>query len=158
MKSGFTTMLRLLTALLFTLTIAGVSEAAPGDAAPSGRVAKPVLEAGKGDKCVEDTQFMRRNHMKLLMHQRDDTVHQGVRTKQHSLKGCIECHASSRNNSVIGSNENFCQGCHAYAGVTLDCFDCHTSKPGTAPPAASPHGQPLASASSTLDVKPVSKP
>lgn len=90
---------------------------------------KPVIEAGKGEKCVENTEFMRRNHMMLLNHQRDKTMHQGIRTKNHSLKGCIECHASRRNDSVVGSDQNFCQSCHSYAAVKLDCFECHSSKP-----------------------------
>ena len=69
--------------------------------------------------------------MKLLKHQRDETVHNGIRTKRYSLTGCIECHASRKTGSVIGSDQNFCQGCHSYAAVALDCFDCHASKPGS---------------------------
>ena len=103
--------------------------AGPTESTAASRVAKPVLETGQGDKCVEDTDFMRRNHMTLLEHQRDETVHKGIRTKQYSLNNCIECHASKKTNSVIGSNENFCQSCHAYVGVKLDCFECHASKP-----------------------------
>lgn len=72
---------------------------------------------------------MRKNHMELLKHQRDETVHKGIRTTSHSLNGCIECHASRKNNSVVGSDRNFCQGCHSYAAVKLDCFECHASKP-----------------------------
>ncbi|MFA7239151.1 MAG: hypothetical protein WC091_03500 [Sulfuricellaceae bacterium] len=83
----------------------------------------------KGDKCVRDTEYMRRNHMVLLKHQRDDTMRKGIRTTQYSLKNCVDCHASPKNNSVIGSNDNFCQGCHSYVAVKLDCFECHSSKP-----------------------------
>ncbi|MBS4097161.1 MAG: hypothetical protein KGZ83_10055 [Sulfuricella sp.] len=97
----------------------------------------------KGDKCVRETEFMRRNHMDLLKHQRNDTMRKGIRTTQFSLKGCIDCHASPVNNSVIGTNDNFCQGCHSYAAVKLDCFECHSSKPRPASP-ATPH--PLADA------------
>jgi hypothetical protein len=102
---------------------------APVLAADSSRVPKPVIEAGKGEQCVESTDFMRRNHMELLKHQRDATMHQGIRTRNHSLNGCIECHASRKNNSVVGSDQNFCQSCHSYAAVKLDCFECHASKP-----------------------------
>jgi hypothetical protein len=108
--------------------------AAPVSAADATRVPKPVLEAGQGDKCVESTEFMRRNHMELLKHQRDETVHQGIRTRRYSLQGCIECHASRKNNSVIGDNQNFCQSCHSYVAAKLDCFECHASKPR--PPAS----------------------
>ena len=112
--------------LLFVVALA---IAAPVSAADSSRVPKPVIEAGKGEQCVENTDFMRRNHMELLKHQRDATTHQGIRTRKHSLNGCIECHASRKNNSVVGSDQNFCQSCHSYAAVKLDCFECHASKP-----------------------------
>jgi hypothetical protein len=99
--------------------------------AGAGDVPKPVIQKAKGDKCVEDTDFMRRNHMKLLNHQRDKTMHDGVRTKQHSLKNCIDCHATadaSGKETVLGK-DHFCQSCHSYAAVTIDCFQCHSSKP-----------------------------
>jgi hypothetical protein len=99
--------------------------------APASRVPKPVLESGKGDKCVDDVEFMRRNHMNLLKHQRDDTVHRGVRTERYSLNHCIECHASRKDNRVAGTDRNFCQSCHSYVAVSLDCFECHASKPKT---------------------------
>ncbi len=90
----------------------------------------------KGDKCVRDEDFMRRNHMELLKHQRNETMRKGIRTTQYSLKGCIECHASPKNNSVIGTKDNFCQGCHTTAAVKLDCFECHSSKPKAVTPVA----------------------
>ena len=91
---------------------------------------KPVIEkAVKGDQCVEPTEYMRRNHMKLLTHQRDETVHEGVRTKKYSLKECINCHASQQTGSVTAAKDNFCVSCHSYAAVKIDCFDCHSSKP-----------------------------
>jgi len=30
---------------------------------------------------------------------------------------------------VASSKEDFCMGCHSYAAVKLDCFECHSSKP-----------------------------
>ena len=96
------------------------------------RTAQPeiVIDRSKsGDKCVEETSFMRKNHMKLLMHQRDETVHKGIRTTKHSLKNCVNCHASTKDNNVLGSDEHFCQACHTYASVKLDCWECHASKP-----------------------------
>jgi hypothetical protein len=116
--------LRWLSIALVALCAAGTALA--GDA---GRVAKPNIVIEKGDKCVAPTDVMRREHMNMLKHQRDLTMHHGIRTKQHSLKECIDCHANSRNGSVIGSRDNFCQACHAYVAVTLDCFECHSNKP-----------------------------
>ena len=76
---------------------------------------------------------MRRNHMKLLKHQRDDTLRGGVRTGKYSLKECIDCHASMTTNSVAAADTNFCQSCHNYAAVKIDCFECHTNKPQVKP-------------------------
>ena len=73
---------------------------------------------------------MRRRHMDLLKHQRDDTLRAGVRNGNYSLKACIACHASQKTQSVNAEAGNFCQSCHAYAAVKIDCFECHT---GTAP-------------------------
>lgn len=100
----------------------------------------PKLERGKGERCVEDTDYMRRNHMKLLHHHRDKTMRQGIRTTKHSLKGCVECHASEKTGSVASSKEDFCMACHSYASVKLDCWSCHATRPKAKPEqaAASP--------------------
>ncbi len=115
------------------LRLAALIGAAAVLAAPSFQAAagadKPKLEHGKGDKCVEDTDFMRRNHMELLKHHRDETVHQGIRTTKYSLKQCVACHASEKTGSVAATKEDFCAACHSYAGVKLDCWDCHATKP-----------------------------
>lgn len=105
----------------------------------------PKLEKGKGEKCVEDTATMRRNHMDLLKHHRDDTLRRGIRTTQHSLKGCVECHAGSKTGSVASSKEDFCVACHLYTGAKPDCWDCHATKPGKRPvnQAAQPTASPL---------------
>ena len=88
----------------------------------------PKLDIGKGGKCVEDPQWMRKNHMKVLFQQRDETVHQGIRDGKYSLKNCIECHASTKDDSVIGRADSFCEGCHRYEAVKIDCFECHSGK------------------------------
>lgn len=120
------------------LRFAALIGAAAVLAAPSFEAAagadKPTLERGKGEKCVEDTDFMRRNHMELLKHQRDETMHKGIRTTTHSLKQCVACHASEKTGSVTASKEDFCMACHSYAGVKLDCWDCHATKPMTKKP------------------------
>jgi hypothetical protein len=66
--------------------------------------------------------------MAMLQHQRDRTVRQGERGTRITLNGCIECHAGKTSGTVIGSRTEFCEGCHAYAGVKLDCFECHQPK------------------------------
>ncbi len=102
------------------------------------RVRVPTLPEARSrvsdtQSCVEPIAVMRRDHMTFLMHQRDRTVHEGIRTKKHSLVECIACHASTdaRGETVpIDAAGQFCQSCHAYAGVKMDCFECHAATPG----------------------------
>lgn len=84
-------------------------------------------------QCVREESYMKRNHMDELKHHRDDTMRKGIRTKEFSLQNCIDCHASKKTNSVLGS-DGFCQKCHTKAAVKLDCFECHASKPKSATP------------------------
>ncbi len=98
----------------------------------NGDVPYPDIARGKGEACVEDTDFMRRNHMSLLMHQRDNTMHSGIRSKQHSLKECLDCHAVAGPDSIpvtVKDPKHFCRSCHDYAAVKIDCFQCHASRP-----------------------------
>lgn len=88
-----------------------------------------MIEKARGGQCVEEPAFMRRNHMKLLMHQRDDTLRRGIRTDKYSLKACIACHASQTSQSVNAEPGNFCQSCHNYVAVKIDCFQCHANQP-----------------------------
>ena len=100
-----------------------------------GRTLQPLVEKARGGTCVEEPAFMRRNHMKLLQHQRDDTLRGGVRTGKYSLKECVACHASQTSQSVNAEASNFCQSCHNYAAVKIDCFECHANTPpANAPP------------------------
>ena len=93
-------------------------------------VSVPHLDIGKGGHCVNDPKYMKLNHGDLLKKQRYITVHQGV-IGRYSLIRCVNCHASKVNHSVLGTNSNFCQGCHVYAAVKIDCFECHSSRPET---------------------------
>jgi hypothetical protein len=80
--------------------------------------------------CVEPTEEMRRNHMEHILHQRDDTMYAGIRTKQYSLTECINCHVSDAPDAPrISSEEHFCSSCHSYAAVRIDCFQCHADRP-----------------------------
>jgi hypothetical protein len=99
-----------------------------GSAWAAGRTPQPVIEPARaGTQCVEPSDVMRRQHMNFLRHQRDDTVRGGVRGAKHSLKDCIDCHASASTRSVAQAPGNFCVSCHSYAAVKIDCFECHTS-------------------------------
>jgi len=114
--------------LLRVAISAGAEESEPA----TGRVPFPEIAKGNGEQCVEDIDFMRRNHMNLLMHQRDDTMLHGIREKKHSLKECVNCHAVPGADSMAltaASPKHFCRSCHDYAAVKIDCFDCHASRP-----------------------------
>ena len=114
--------------------------------ADSSRVPLPVIPLGQGDRCVEDTDFMRRNHMSLLKHQRNETMLEGIRSERHSLKECIRCHAVEGADAMpvtAASPEHFCRSCHDYAAVKIDCFQCHASRPD-GEPATGAHGGAMA--------------
>lgn len=92
-------------------------------ALPAGALAgvqKPLLAPAKGGKCLAPPEVMRREHPDLLLHQRVKTVRQGIVGAKVSLEGCVDCH---------GDAKDFCSQCHAYAGVQIDCFQCHASRP-----------------------------
>jgi len=126
--AGHYRVLTLLSTLLGTLLMAASLMVSAGASAP-------VVPTGKGEQCVEPTADMRKNHMEYLLHQRDKTMHQGIRTKQHSLKECINCHVQANKTgdypSVHGANseQHFCDSCHSYAAVKIDCFECHADRP-----------------------------
>lgn len=87
----------------------------------------------KAAECVEPENVIRTRHMDFLMHQRDATVIEGIRTKQHSLKECINCHVApaKQDGSPLhyGDKEHFCTTCHAAVGQKIDCFQCHADRP-----------------------------
>jgi hypothetical protein len=115
-------------ALGAVLVLGGLAVVHAADSTPAGRVPGPTIKIEKGEKCVEPTAEMRRNHMEMILHQRDRTMHDGIRSVKHSLKNCIDCHANPKTNSVLGK-DGFCESCHAYAAVSMDCFECHTPSP-----------------------------
>ena len=94
----------------------------------------PVIHEpeGEGVKCVEPEDVMRRDHMNFILHQRDKTMYEGIRTSKYSLAECIDCHVQPDENGNIASvdtEEHFCNSCHEYAAVTIDCFECHADRP-----------------------------
>jgi hypothetical protein len=117
----------LMVALSFVMLIAA-GAAVAGE--PAGRTPRPAIEPARaGTQCVAAPELMRRDHPRLLKHQRDETVHVGVRDARASLRGCIGCHASQATGSVAQAQTDFCSSCHGYAAVQIDCFECHSSKP-----------------------------
>jgi hypothetical protein len=123
-------MKRLLALGAVVLTSAALAWAGADTAPKASGAPKPVItKAVKGEQCVEPTDDIRRNHMEMLDHHRDEVVIEGIRTKKYSLKECINCHASEKTGSVATAKDDFCVSCHSYAAVKIDCFDCHSTKP-----------------------------
>lgn len=117
----------LASALALAALLAGCSKA-PSEADLNLATAKQ-----KADECVEPEGVIRTKHMDFLMHQRDATMIEGIRTQQHSLKECINCHvpATKQDGSPLhyGDKEHFCTTCHAAVGQKIDCFQCHADRP-----------------------------
>jgi len=123
-----------LVVLLFSIVLSVVAATPDGGTGRTqGAVPTPWIDPARGGKCPESPAFMRRNHMDLLKHQRNETLRVGDRRGAYSLKDCIACHASQNTNSVAANNSNFCQSCHAYAAVRIDCFECHATQPQVKP-------------------------
>ena len=103
----------------------------------AGEVASPVIPKAKAKAneefgCVEPLDVMRKNHMEFILHQRDDTMYKGIRTSKYALAECINCHVVPDQNGNYASyneEEHFCNACHTYAAVNIDCFGCHRDTP-----------------------------
>lgn len=85
----------------------------------------PAIRNLMDKRCVEDTAFMRDNHMKLLASWRDSVVRNDIREYrakngevfEMSLTGnCLACHENK---------SRFCDRCHDYTGVKPTCWNCH---------------------------------
>ena len=91
-----------------------------------------IVPTPKGEACIAPISEMRTDHMSMLLHKRDQTVHQGIRTKKASLTECINCHVTPGQDghvARIDSEKHFCSSCHVAASVRLDCFECHADRP-----------------------------
>ncbi|MGB5276874.1 MAG: sulfur reduction protein DsrJ [Gammaproteobacteria bacterium] len=118
--------------LRITLTLAGLALLYPS--AGSAETPMPIIHEpeGVGVECVEPEEVMRRDHMNFILHQRDETMHKGIRSSKYSFAECIDCHVQPDENGNIASyksEEHFCNSCHEYAAVSIDCFDCHADRP-----------------------------
>jgi len=95
-------------------------------------ITEPARHFSDTQECVEPEDEMKRNHMDYILHQRDETVHKGIRTRQYALEECINCHASKGDDGEyirVEDPRHFCAGCHIYASVSIDCFQCHADVP-----------------------------
>ena len=122
------------------------------------KIAKAVKKFDTEEQMIAHKADMRKNHMDRLLHKRDQTMHEGIRTPKYSLKKCIDCHvpAPTENKTVTHKDsEHFCVTCHEYVSVQIDCFQCHAShpdKPETATAMKPPLGLNIATEDSSTEV------
>lgn len=80
-------------------------------------------------QCIESTDYMKANHMKLLLQWRDDAVRKGNKiyvnsqgkSFDKSIDTCLKCHYDPN----AKASDQFCVSCHDYASVKPDCRKCH---------------------------------
>jgi len=93
---------------------------------------EPTQRYSDESECVAPVSDMRRHHMNYILHQRDETVREGIRTRQFALEECINCHAVKDEGGEyvrVEDDRHFCATCHTYASVKIDCFECHADVP-----------------------------
>ena len=99
-------------------------------AAPDPKLDTPAIQklAEKDRKCVMPLDYMRANHMQLLVDWREAVVrdgqrefvnHEGKKFTASLSNTCMECHSNKT---------KFCDQCHNYVAVTPNCFGCHLDK------------------------------
>jgi predicted CXXCH cytochrome family protein len=132
MIAKLTTLRLLLSSLVLGWLTLAPGMAAEPDSSGLGAVAIPQpAKPVNATSCVEPVDVMRREHMNLLLHQRDDTVLDGERDSKYSLTGCMDCHnpADGAETAIrYPDPQHFCAGCHRYASVNIDCFECHADR------------------------------
>ncbi len=121
-------------ALMAAASVCGANQ---GAVFSSGNLGPTILKAP--GHCVRPTEWMRHNHMKLLLQERTEWVREGIRDRKDSLENCVKCHAADApNGAVFGAKQDFCVSCHRYAAVKITCFECHSATPKGKVPAFHP--------------------
>lgn len=98
-----------------------------------------------GKQCVEPADYMRANHMQLLIKWRNSAVRDGNtvyinsqgKPVDISLQSCLECHSTGAESNPVGmsnpevsTSDQFCVSCHNYASVKPTCWSCHSGPEG----------------------------
>jgi len=130
----FSQLLAMSVILLWSLSGQTIAQENQSFSGPSRDANGSIVPTPKGEECIRPVSEMRTNHMELLLHKRDQTMYQGIRSKDASLVECINCHATPGKDGKIArisdqDSQHFCASCHSAAAVTLDCFECHADRP-----------------------------
>lgn len=92
----------------------------------------PVIPKATGEPHPEGNAYMRRWHMTMMRHDRDETVYEGKRDVNASLGECFDCHTVKDETGTpvtYADERHYCRVCHDFTAVRVDCFDCHRSTP-----------------------------
>jgi hypothetical protein len=125
----------------FAVVVAGGAWLALSAVAIGGSAVTSGSKAAEVKACVAPTEDMRRNHMEYIKHERNLTVHLGIRGGKYSLAQCVDCHTASNERGTwvaVNAQNQFCNACHTFAAVHVDCFDCHRNTPQQAKPQVIP--------------------
>ena len=98
--------------------------------APDPKLNTPAIMAlaEKDRHCVESKEWIRANHMRLLVDWREEAVRNAKRDYINSKgqrylaslsNNCMECHSNK---------SQFCDQCHNYVAVAPNCWGCHLEK------------------------------
>jgi hypothetical protein len=108
---------------------------------------EPVVLPASGH-CIEDTETIRRTHMKMLYEWRDSVVRTSAKDRRVYVNSKGEKFEKSLTRTCLGCHQSratFCDRCHQQASVSITCFQCHTSErvsvaAATSDPAPAPTG------------------
>lgn len=123
---------KILSALIFSSLFLAMVSGLNGCNSNPPKLMKAVKQFESDEMRDAHVKNMRVNHMSELLHKRDETMKKGIRTKEHSLKECINCHVPEQYNGkpLKHTNpEHFCSTCHGFVAQKLDCFQCHADRP-----------------------------
>jgi len=99
----------------------------------------PTIELPPDEtQCIADREYMRKEHMQVLMDWRDEVVrgNQRIYTAADgrrfpmSLSGTLRTEDGGSCMSCHANKANFCDRCHNYLAVTPYCWDCHVEPQG----------------------------
>lgn len=93
----------------------------------------PVIQklAEKDRKCVMPTEWMRANHMQMLVDWRDNVVRtneKGAANGRYFVAPDGKKYLASLTNTCLDCHSNkaqFCDQCHNYAAIVPTCWGCH---------------------------------
>jgi hypothetical protein len=99
-------------------------------APPDPKLDTPAIQklAAKDRKCVMPADYMRANHMQMLVDWRESVVRdaqrefvnpEGKKFVASLSNTCMDCHSNK---------SQFCDQCHNYVAVTPNCWGCHLDK------------------------------